>query len=432
MATLVVPVSRFESLQKKLNRIINKCAKAHVPFTCEVSDPFKTPVHVWYRNPEDHTEICVMEDLTCVSVNLDLLYHIDGWEVLGVVGEKDGVKQTYFRDADLCSRFKDSDIHYCDHCHTHRRRKSIVILRDSNGNIKKVGSTCCQEFTHGIDGSLCSEFCGIYGEVLSIAVDCDNAIYDNMETYRKRCFEKEVKSLFAVTVAAYLIEKEGYVSVSRAYGEGTYSTAYKLNKFMTECIGKIVIHSIDNKKPYDSYTVQEMLEVSVPDIEPETVEIAKDAFDWCKNLTDADCNSSYLFNLREICRTETLNGYMSLSWMITSLIPTYLREIENKKREALKAQENTGDYLFEVGQRVTETVMVKDHKTYSSYAYNGEECTKHIYTFILNGNTLVWFTEKRLSCNIGDSLKLTGTVKEHKEFNSVKQTIMTRCKIASL
>ena len=118
--------------------------------------------------------------------------------------------------------------------------------------------------------------------------------------------------------------------------------------------------------------------------------------------------------------------------MIASLIPTYLRDIENKKREVLQSQENTGNYLFEVGQRVTETVMVKDHKTYSSYAYNGQECTKHIYTFILNGNTLVWFTEKRLSCNIGDSLKLTGTVKEHKEFNRVKQTIMTRCKIASM
>jgi hypothetical protein len=201
---------------------------------------------------------------------------------------------------------------------------------------------------------------------------------------------------------------------------------------MSECLDLIVSHSIDNKKPYDSYTVQEMLEIAVPDIKEETVEIAKEAFNWCKNLTDADCNTSYLFNLREICRTEALSGYVSLSGMIASLVPTYLRGLENKKRESLQAQGNTGSYLFEVGQRVTETVTVKDHKTYNSYAYNGEECIKHIYTFILNGNTLVWFTDKRLSCNIGDSLKLTGTVKEHKEFNSVKQTIMTRCKIASL
>ena len=44
-------------------------------------------------------------------------------------------------------------------------------------------------------------------------------------------------------------------------------------------------------------------------------------------------------------------------------------------------------------------------------------------------NIFVWFTSKELSIAIGENVTLTGTVKEHKTYKSVKQTILTRCKI---
>ena len=44
-------------------------------------------------------------------------------------------------------------------------------------------------------------------------------------------------------------------------------------------------------------------------------------------------------------------------------------------------------------------------------------------------NIFVWFTSKELSIAIGENVTLTGTVKEHKTYKGVKQTILTRCKI---
>lgn len=47
-------------------------------------------------------------------------------------------------------------------------------------------------------------------------------------------------------------------------------------------------------------------------------------------------------------------------------------------------------------------------------------------------NHLVWFTAKDIDFEIGDILYLDGTVKEHKDYNGIPQTIVTRCKLSSI
>ena len=429
MAMLVVPSFKFASLEKKLNRIIRKCEKAKVPYTYEVSEPFKTRVTVRYFNKEDHTYFDKDQDMTCVSVNLDLCYHIEGWEVLGVVMEKCGVKQTYFNDAFLCDKFKGSDINYCDHCHTHRRRNSIVILRDSNGNIKKVGSSCCQEFTHGIDGSLCSEFCGIYGELLSIDVNYHECVEDS-GNYSRDCMSCGVRTLFIVTLANYIIANHGYVSVNNAQSFfGRTSTADRLYDLLKDNVYSIINHSIHSDKSYIEYTVDDMLNAIGIEMNHGDIDFANKALEWCKNLTNEECTSSYLYNLREICRTDTISGFAGVCGMLASLIPTYQKYLREKmEKEAIDG----GNYVAEIGQRISAIVTLKDFRTYNAYDFRGGEVVKKIYTFDFNGNTLVWFTDRFFELNIGDSISLTGTVKEHKEYNSIKQTILNRCKIEVL
>lgn len=53
-----------------------------------------------------------------------------------------------------------------------------------------------------------------------------------------------------------------------------------------------------------------------------------------------------------------------------------------------------------------------------------------LYRFIdINGNVIIWKSSKYIA-DEKEISKLTGTIKEHKDFNGVKQTIVTRCKIA--
>ena len=53
--------------------------------------------------------------------------------------------------------------------------------------------------------------------------------------------------------------------------------------------------------------------------------------------------------------------------------------------------------------------------------------TTTIYTFDYNKNILVWMTSSAKDINEGDSLLLTGTVKEHSLYKGKKQTKLSRC-----
>ena len=51
-----------------------------------------------------------------------------------------------------------------------------------------------------------------------------------------------------------------------------------------------------------------------------------------------------------------------------------------------------------------------------------------MYKFTDNdGNVFIWITPCGVETD--KTMKLTGTVKEHSEFNGVKQTVLTRCKV---
>ena len=57
--------------------------------------------------------------------------------------------------------------------------------------------------------------------------------------------------------------------------------------------------------------------------------------------------------------------------------------------------------------------------------------TTWVYTFEDEaGNVLVWKTANYLEQEDGSKLRVKGTIKAHDEYNGVKQTVLTRCKIA--
>ena len=50
-----------------------------------------------------------------------------------------------------------------------------------------------------------------------------------------------------------------------------------------------------------------------------------------------------------------------------------------------------------------------------------------IFTFDYNGNSLVWITTSDKNIHIGDTILLTGTIKDYKEYKGIKQTYLSRC-----
>ena len=56
----------------------------------------------------------------------------------------------------------------------------------------------------------------------------------------------------------------------------------------------------------------------------------------------------------------------------------------------------------------------------------------NLYTFKQGENILIWFTQKDLDLEEGQTVLLTGTVKKHDEFRGVKNTQLSRCIIKEM
>lgn len=84
-------------------------------------------------------------------------------------------------------------------------------------------------------------------------------------------------------------------------------------------------------------------------------------------------------------------------------------------------------YFFgEVGDKIEKAVVLTKVTSWDS-VYG----TCFFYRFIdTEGHVFVWKTGSVLDLEAGKSLILKGTIKEHKEYEGTKETVLTRCKIA--
>ena len=94
------------------------------------------------------------------------------------------------------------------------------------------------------------------------------------------------------------------------------------------------------------------------------------------------------------------------------------------KNEA--APKSNSEFIGDIKQRLRDMKVVYTNcRTIESY-YG----ISLVYTFKLGDNVLTWFCSGKgidPDIEIGETVLLTGTVKDHKEYNGVKQTYLNRC-----
>ena len=78
---------------------------------------------------------------------------------------------------------------------------------------------------------------------------------------------------------------------------------------------------------------------------------------------------------------------------------------------------------------VKEKVVGKVVKFTKSRFFESRYGLTYVYTFVEGKYVFVWFTSKSLPYEINDTLVLSGTIKELKEYEGEKQTVLTRCKL---
>lgn len=98
------------------------------------------------------------------------------------------------------------------------------------------------------------------------------------------------------------------------------------------------------------------------------------------------------------------------------------KEIKAAVRAKMPKPESTSTFQGEIGQRITRSLkvirVVDVSGRYSSSMYVMED---------EGGNVYIWFTSA-VDWEAGSSHVVTGTIKDHKEYNGIAQTILTRCR----
>jgi hypothetical protein len=146
------------------------------------------------------------------------------------------------------------------------------------------------------------------------------------------------------------------------------------------------------------------------------------ALQW---LNTQDDDFGYIHNLKIACSREYCESRDF--GIIASLIPAHFKAMEKEAarlaREAAKANKPNSNWVGEIGQRVEIAANCKCVASWYSDFGPG-----YLYKFTTDdGNIFTWKTGKAID---DGKVTIKGTIKAHTEFNTEKQTELTRCKIS--
>lgn len=383
----------MERLEKKLNTIYNKCRAYGCDFHYErVGETFKE-VADEHGNTYMARFILVEAEGTAI---------VNNWEfVASVEHTEKGNIFTGISGIEIPKRYYEAKP-VCEHCKSSRYRKYTYIVRNKEtGEFKQVGKSCLRDFTHGMSAQMAAQYVSLFDALIkgrSPEPGCSIRHYLKKEEY--------------LAYAAETIRHFGY----RKTGDDGQGTAAKALDYYAAVNGRIV------SRQYRDHLLEEMERVGFNAESAETVRLVKDALNW---IADQNENSTYIHNLKTACGLDHV-PYKNYG-LLASLFPAYDRSREQAaRRQAAFDKEKGSRHVGDVKDKIT--VIVRSITCVTSW--ETKYGTTRIYKIIgMDGNVYTWKTSKVIDA-VSDGMQITGTIKAHTEFKGVKQTELTRCRIA--
>lgn len=282
----------------------------------------------------------------------------------------------------------------CDHCHTDRRRKQVFIVRHEDGQYRKVGRNCLSDFLGGHSPESILHYFEIIKEVESIGDGDEDSFWGGSG-------QRAVDPIDFLSLTRAIARRFGWVSRANAGPEAmsTADMAWQTINWPNSGLGKDVLEEIKN-------------------VENATdVQFATDALAWGKEQQGSD----YLANLGVACRNEIVRR--DTCGLIASLVSSYSRHLEKQRETAAKVPTK---HVGTVGER--ENFKVRILSVIPTEGAFGA-------TFVVKmqdeqANVLTWFASSEPGKDLpqNELIEIVATVKAHKEFRDVPQTIITRVK----
>jgi len=410
-----IPEENFESLEKKLIKIRNKCAKYGCEFKYErIGEHFEERKFVEYGD-SIFGEPGVIHSWTVnvkfIDIDVDGTAAVNGWKFaasLEYTSKGNIIKAA--PGVEIPERFYNCEP-WCEHCKTARDRKySFVVMNEETGEFKQVGKACLKDFTGGLSAEDVAHFESFFKEAEEASMSTS---YSGGRTYYKVA---DYLACCAESIKLFGYVKNGILGVSTSYRAETmyrYENNMRVSKFDEDLINECVKHGFDGKRK-------------------ESVELAETVAKWA---VGNELNSNYHHNLKVACALDYC-AWKELG-ILASVFPAFDRnlEIEAEKAEREAAQRlaaERSDYVGEVGKRVS--FVPAEIKCITSW--DTMYGTTWVYKLVdESGNEFTWKTSSvnnPIGCDDKKITKVTGTVKEHKEYRGIKQTELTRCRFESV
>lgn len=263
---------------------------------------------------------------------------------------------------------------HCDDCNDkYSRKKTVMLLNNVDGSFRQIGTSCLKRY---------------------LGITCFNVINNFMSV------EELVEEELAIYGDNLPVQKE-YVKTEKLLGY-VYS--------MYDAMGGYV----------KSLTIEKAWEAAINPDASEVPEFAakraKDTIEFFRNLNIEELND-FARNVRTAVLTDYIgcSGYIAYAPMLQEKLMAKM----NKHNKELNS-----DYIGNIGDKITVDVVCTGSagfETQYGYSFANTFCDD-------NGNIYVWITSTRSFEVNNNKFTIKGTIKNHKEYNGIKQTVLTRVK----
>lgn len=380
MATFIIPVTVKDDLEKRLVKFAKKANAYNCNFSFSFGNEITVKRDVYtvedgYKKYMTGSENVFGIEITIIS---DIIRK-DGYTIVAAIDHDDNgnIVKKIVDDYDVpVSWYK--MVPYCQHCNTRHVKKHTYMIQDPAGNVIQVGRSCLKDYC-GIDPTLIVAYQNITDLIVN-DYDIDGYDFSGSDAYAYDVCD-------AIATANDIIGKYGYVK-----SDENNSTKSRL---------------LDKANRMD------------PTEESKKLAAAMKEYFSGKDYADL---TDYQRNVKSLLAAgyTRLNAFGYLAYAPVE----YKKMIEKDQRKQMqKDAAANSDYMGKVGDRIS--ADLKDVKLITSWetVYG----MTYLYKFLTDdGNVIVWFASRDINT---DAKKITGTVKEHKDYDGEKQTVLTRCKV---
>jgi hypothetical protein len=376
LATFSIPTFRKFDIQKRLEKLAKKAAKyGNDDISFVFGKETVREVQTEY-GPRQYEFI----DITVTGY----APQIAGWQLLArveIMGDDENlVHSVPGSSVQLKEGYRTHDGH-CDHCNTARRRNDVYVLTDGAEQIA-VGRTCLRDF---------------------LGIDDPKAIVNRAQFFEElRNIEKEDLGGFGsagyfdlhelLLVSAAYIRKDGYVSKAKQQETG-YPTTGDCAVF---CIRGVPGYKIETNEIDQEWVTK-------------TLQLFRETESF---------GNDYMDNIRVIMKQDIVK--QNHVGLVASAVLAAQRAL------APKAEIAESNFVGAEKERLRGLDLLLEKIIYLGHGSFGPS-----YLHLLkdsNGNVFSWITTTKLELAEGSRVKLDATVKQHKLYNGVKQTVLTRAK----